>query len=149
VGNRGRDAAVEAAVLRASLLLLTACSSLDEVVWVSVPHASVDVSPKEPTGLAHVQVTVQLHGGPRADRDVFIASVKLGETPVPMSFPPEFSGHVSANEDRWLTLANHTSNEMLAPLCGQTAELAVDVGFEDDPDTWSGSPPLSLVVQCL
>lgn len=140
---------------------LSACSysSLDDDVLPEVTEAAVTLDTSMPAAQAIVRVTLLLKPGPRADRVVELTKVVFRAPTMELNpqelatlgvfFPASFDGCVNGGENKSVVLENAaTTNQTLQPLCGQTVNLVVTLGYPDEPGTGTLSPPFPLVVGC-
>ena len=124
-----------------AVVVLAGCSSLDDDVGMAVT-ATIAVQPSEPDSFAVVQLDLVMSAGSRADHELALDRVTLDETELAIAPFTPFWIHGGDSADRSLANAG-TINSALAPLCGQTASLAVYITYVDGAQgdgTWASTP---------
>lgn len=137
-------------------LVLAACSSFDGDVFPKVSSASLHADPAAPEALASVDIALRLEPGWRADRPVTLRSVELWRAVDPpsraahleLAFPD--GDEIEVDQPQVVKLVNvGTTNGDLAPLCGQTFTLTVQLAYPEDASGWNGTgggaPGVSVV----
>jgi hypothetical protein len=118
------------------------CSSLDDDVFAEITHAELTVDETAPDAPAAIAIDVTLHGRRTTDRDVVLEGVWLtnltdGEhlIDLEMAMPPGADLHIDEYEDVDVTLVNEgTTNGELAPFCGSSLRLAMQISYVDEPE---------------
>jgi hypothetical protein len=128
-----------------ALLALTGCSSLDDEVGIAVT-GTITVQPSEPDSLATVQLDVVMSALSRADHELALDHVTIGDTELAMAPFTPFYIHANESADRSLANAG-TTNAELAGLCGQTATVTVFLSYLDGGDGTFASTPVAIA--CL